>query len=119
MSATLFFDFRPPIKGRIQTDDSALFKLLYGDLSEQLSAEELQTLRSFVVHLSDEDEGVEIVLPVFPVEKAVLAITQILLRLKIQSKDPSARFVIEALEKTQSELQAVAAPTQMFYIGIV
>lgn len=119
MSATLFFDFKPPINCRIQTDDATLFKILYGDLSGQLSAEELKTLRSFVVHLSDKYEGAEMVVPVFPVEKAILTICETLLRLKSQSTGRSADVVIETLEKIQSELRAVAAPIQMFYIGMV
>lgn len=119
MGATLFFDFKPPISHAIQTDDATLFQILYGDFSDQLSIEELETLRSFVVHLSGETENVEEVPPVFPVEKAIKAITEILLRLKSRSNGRSAEIVIETLEKIKFELLAVTTATQMFYIGMI
>jgi hypothetical protein len=74
MSATLFFDFEPPIDRHIETESPALFKIMYGDLSGQLSAEELLTLRSFVVHLSDEAGNVEMRVPAFSVERAIRAL---------------------------------------------
>lgn len=123
MSATLFLVFEPPInEDDVQIDDGVLFKMLYGDFSGLLTAEELKTLRSFVVNLSDkcEDANVAFTPPVFAVEKGAKAISDILMRLNTIEKSPSLDLVIGALEKLRRTLEKAAAdPFQMFYIGIV